>query len=48
VNNRKLEAKKAVTLTPDDTVRCGRATGYYVMDPKGFYQYLVTLQRFGL
>lgn len=48
VNNRQLEARKATLVKPDDTVRFGRATGYYMMDPKGFYTYLVTLMRFGL
>lgn len=48
VNNRKLEPKKATKVIADDTVRFGRATGYYLMDAKGFYQYLVTLMRFGL
>ena len=48
VNNRKLEAQTATKVVADDTVRFGRATGYYLMDAKGFYQYLLTLQRFGL
>jgi hypothetical protein len=47
VNNRQLESGKAANVMPDDTVRFGRATGFYVLDARGFYQYLLTLQRFG-
>ena len=48
VNNRKLPENTPTSVFPDDTLRFGRATGYYLMDAKGFFQYLVTLQRFGL
>ena len=48
VNVRKLPAETATSVFPDDTLRFGRATGYYLMDAKGFFQYLQTLQRFGL
>ncbi len=48
INNRRLEPKTATVVSPDDTVRFGLATGFYLLNADGFFQYLTTLQRFGL
>ncbi|RMG15295.1 MAG: FHA domain-containing protein [Planctomycetota bacterium] len=47
LNGRRLAPREAVRVRPDDTVRFGLATGFYVFDAAGFYQYLTTLSRFG-
>jgi hypothetical protein len=48
INNRRLEPNKAESVSADDTVRFGLATGFYLLHAPGFFQYLTTLQRFGL
>ena len=48
INNRRLEPNTAELVSADDTVRFGLATGFYLLHAPGFFQYLTTLQRFGL
>lgn len=48
VNGRRLAAGEAVLVRPDDGLRFGKATGFHLMDPDGFFHYLGVLRRFGL
>lgn len=48
LNNRRLEANVVTNVLPDDGLRFGKATGFHLMNPQGFYQYLQLLRRFGL
>ena len=48
VNGRQLEAKTVTPVRPDDGLRFGKAMGFHLMDPSGFFNYLKLLKRFGL
>ena len=48
LNNRRLQANVVTNVLPDDGLRFGKATGFHLMNPQGFYQYLQLLRRFGL
>ncbi|MGE0710006.1 MAG: FHA domain-containing protein [Planctomycetota bacterium] len=48
LNRHKAEAKQALKVRPDDTLRFGQGDAFLVMSPSAFYHYLKMLRRFGI